>query len=160
MIARWLGINFLTILIILLWSFYKGYDTNLILLGKVLAQAAFILFLLNLNMYFVFLLIRKSKLRKVKITLAKISKKMMKYHVSIGVTASFLVIIHASLMIAAHLQELWSIKISSGFFTLLLLAVLLFSGVLRRRKSTGMRRRFHYKTAFVFLGFVLLHVFV
>lgn len=160
MIARWLSINILTVLLILLWSWYQGYDSNEILVGKVLAQAAFILFLINLNMYFIFLLIRKSKIRKVKITLAMISKRMMKYHVAIAVTASLLIIVHAVIMITALFEDLWKAKTASGMITWIVLAVLLFSGLLRRRKSTGMRRKFHYMMAFVFFAFVFLHVFV
>ncbi|MBT2688239.1 hypothetical protein J7I93_08600 [Bacillus sp. ISL-47] len=160
MIARWLGVNIFTILLILLWSWYQGYDSNKILLGKVLAQAAFILFLINLNMYFIFLLIRKSKIRKVKITLAKISKRMMKYHVAIAATASLLIIAHAVIMITALFEDLWKAKTASGLITWIVLAVLLFSGLLRRRKSTGMRRKFHYIMAFLFFGFVFFHVFI
>lgn len=78
-----------------------------------------------------FLLIRKRKLWKVKVSHAKVSKMMMKYHVTIGITAAFLVIMHTSIMIAAQLEELWNIKNNTGFFALFILAVLLFSGILR-----------------------------
>jgi len=37
---------------------------------------------------------------------------------------------------------------------------LLFSGLLRRWKATGKRRRFHYIMAFVFFGFVIFHIFL
>ncbi|WP_264803954.1 hypothetical protein [Cytobacillus sp. NCCP-133] len=160
MIARWLGLNILTVLLILLWSWHQGCDSNQILLGKVLAQAAFILFLINLNMYFLFLLIRKSKIRKVKVTLAKTSKRMMKYHIAIAIPASMLILIHAVIMISVRLEDLWQAKAVSGIATLIVLSVLIFSGMLRRRKSTGKRRKFHYMLAFLFFVFVFLHVFV
>ena len=160
MIIRWLIVNSVTILLIVIWSQIQGYDSNYILLGKIVAQAAFILYLINLNMYFVFLLIRKSKIRAVKIKLAKISKKMMKYHVSIAITATILVFGHAGIMLYAHFGKLWIPKTISGTVLIGILGFLLFSGMLRRWKSTGNRRKFHYSMAFIFFGFVFLHVFI
>ena len=74
-IFSWLAINIITVLLIVLWSSYRGADSNYILLGKIAAEAAFCLFLININMYFVFLLIRQSKVRNVKVKLAKLSKE-------------------------------------------------------------------------------------
>ena len=124
MIARWLTINILTVFIIIFWSLYQGYDSNYILIGKIAAQAAFVLFLFNINMYFVFLLIRKSKIRNIR------------------------------------WEHLWEVKIISGTVTICILIFLLFSGLLRRWKATGKRRRFHYIMAFVFFGFVIFHIFL
>ncbi|MBP2242796.1 hypothetical protein J2Z40_003377 [Cytobacillus eiseniae] len=160
MIAKWLIMNGLTIIIIVLWSLYRGYESNYILIGKIISQAAFILFLININMYFVFLLIRKSKIRKVKIQLAKISKKMMKFHIPIAITATVLIISHAAIMITAHQEQLWKAKTITGAVAFSLLVLLLYSGLLRRWKASGKRRRFHYTMAFIFLGFVLFHVFI
>src|SRR5690606_41921628 len=75
-----------------------------VLVATIIAQAAFILFLVNLNMYFIFLLIRKSKSRKVKVKLAQIAKRMMKYHIPIATTASFLIVIRSE----EHTSELQS----------------------------------------------------
>ena len=102
MIARWLMINIVTVFIIVIWSLYQGYDSNFILIGKMVAQAAFVLVLINVNMYFVIILIRKSKIRNVKVKFAKISKRMMKYHIPIAIIASLLVLFHASMMIYAR----------------------------------------------------------
>lgn len=160
MIAKWIIVNVLTIFIIIFWSFLKGYDSNYILMGKILAQAAFILFLVNINMYFVFLLIRKTKVRHVKIKLAKISKEMMKYHIPIALTATVIIFFHALIMFYAHIEQFWKTKTASGILSIGLLAILLYSGLLRRRKATGKRRRFHYTMAFVFLGIVIIHIFI
>lgn len=160
MITRWLTINIITVLLIVLWSLYQGYDSNYILIGKIIAQAAFILFLININMYFVFLLIRKSKIRNVKVKLAQISKKMMRYHIPIAITASLLIIVHAALMISAYVTDLWKAKTVSGAAAIGILIILLFSGLLRRWKASGKRRKFHFTMAFVFFGFVILHVFI
>jgi hypothetical protein len=157
MIVRWIIINLITIFIIISWSFYQGYDSSYVLTGKLIAQAAFILFLINLNMYFVFLLIRKTKVRKVKIKLAQISKKMMKFHIPIAITASLLIIFHGSIMLTV---QNWDPKTWSGILAILGLTVLLFSGLLRRKKATGRRRRFHYTMAFLFFFLVFLHIFI
>ncbi|MEH7391298.1 hypothetical protein [Bacillus sp. JJ1474] len=144
MITRWLTINIITILVIVLWSLYQGYDSSYILMGKIIAQAAFILFLININMYFVFLLIRKSKIRNVKVKLAKISKKMMRYHIPIAITATLLIIAHAALMISTRFVNLWNTKTVSGAAAIGILIILLFSGLLRRWKASGKRRKFHF----------------
>ncbi|MGN7398546.1 hypothetical protein ACTHO0_01730 [Cytobacillus praedii] len=160
MIAKWLTINLITVITIIFWSLYQGYDSNYILIGKMIAQAAFILFLINVNMYFVFLLIRKSKVRNVKVKLAKISKRMMKYHIPIAVSAASLIIVHAVIMFSAHFDHLWITKTTSGMFTMCLMLLLMYSGLLRRWKATGKRRKFHYVMAFLFLGFVFIHIFI
>lgn len=160
MIGRWLVTNILTVIIIVLWSFYQGYDSNYILMGKIVAQVAFFLFLINLNMYFVFLLIRKSKVRNVKVKLAQISKRMMKYHIPIAITASLLILFHAVVMIYVRLEYLWGTKTISGIVATFILIILLCSGLLRRWKATGKRRRFHYIMAFTFFGFMILHIFL
>lgn len=160
MIARWLTINIITICIIILWSCYQGYESSYILIGKMIAQVAFILFLINVNMYFVFLLIRKSKIRHVKVKLAKISKQMMKYHIPIALTATISTIIHAGIMVYSHFDKFLMVKTISGFIAIMVLIVLLYSGLLRRWKASGIRRKFHFMMAFLFFAFVIFHVFV
>lgn len=157
MITKWLLINILTVLFIIVWSAFQGFDSNTILIGKILAQVAFILFLVNLNMYFIFLLIRKSKVRNVKIKLARISKQMMRYHIPSAITATGLILFHSTIMLFVHD---WSLKTASGVSAIGALFILLFSGLLRRQKATGMRRRLHYRTAFLFFTFVLVHIFI
>lgn len=158
MIIRWLFINVVTIILIFSWSIYHGYESNVILVAKLLAQGAFILFLINVNMYFVFLIIRKSKSRNVKVRLAKISKQMMKYHIPIALTALVIVLFHGMLMLSVKIEVFQSPVFISGIFAFLLLIILLFSGWLRRRKATGKRRKFHFFMAFIFFAFVLLHI--
>lgn len=157
MIARWLIINLSIIIFIILWSFIQGYASNIILFGKILAQVAFALFLVNLNMYFFFLFIRKSKVRKIKTQLAKMSKHMMKYHIPIAITATCLIMLHSTIMLLA--QDL-ILKAASGILAVFLLSILLFTGFFRRRKATGLRRKLHYRMAFLFFTVVLVHIFI
>ena len=160
MIARWIAVNVTVVVIIAVWAFSKGYDSSYVLIGKIIAQAAFMLYLINLNMYFVFLLIRKSTIRDVKVKLAKISKKMMKYHIPFAITASLLIGVHAVIMAYVRREDFWIWKTGTGVLSLIILAVLLYSGLSRHRKATGRRRRFHYGMAFVFFSIVILHVFL
>ena len=159
MITRWLTVNVLTVLLLIIWSLlYQGFDSYEILTGKVFAHIAFVLFLVNINMYFVFLFIRKSKVRAVKVKLAKLSRKMMKYHVAIAVTAMVLIVLHVYMMIQIYVDDLLTFKVFSGFSAVGVLLVLLGSGLLRRKKATGKRRKLHYTMAFIFFGFVLVHI--
>lgn len=150
----------MTIILIIGWSFYQGFTSYYILSAKIFSQVAFLLFLVNVNIYFVLLIIRKSRNRNHKILLAKISKKMMKFHVAIAVSATVLIFIHAMMMLKVNFQQLYSYKVASGMMTLFVLCILLFSGILRRLKASGFRRKFHYKMAFIFFGFVILHIFL
>ncbi|NHM33955.1 hypothetical protein G8761_25870 [Bacillus sp. C11] len=64
------------------------------------------------------------------------------------------------IMAYARREDFWIRKTGSGLLSLIVLAVLLYSGLLRHRKATGKRRRFHYAMAFVFFSIVILHVFL
>jgi hypothetical protein len=160
MIKKWLLVNALTIVLIIGWSFFQGFTSYYMLSAKIISQISFVLFLVNVNMYFVLLLIRKGKDRLVKIKLAKISKQMMKFHVPIAVTGVVLIVIHGSMMLTKHFQKLQNLKIVSGSIATLVLMVLLFSGGLRKLKASGFRRKFHYKMAFIFFGFMIVHIFI
>lgn len=160
MVKWWIGFNSLLILSVLIWSWQKEFISAPIALAKVLSQMALILFLLNLNMYFVFLIIRKSRVRKVKMILAKGSRKAMKLHIPIAVSASAFILIHAILMITKHPAYLTSFKFLSGFLAISMLLLLLFTGYRRHFKATGFRRRSHIVMAFVFIMSALLHIFI
>lgn len=111
-------------------------------------------------MYFVLLLIRKGKDRNVKIKLAKITKLMMKFHIPIAITAVVLILLHAMMMVNIHFQQLQNLKIGSGALAFMVLMILLFSGQLRNLKASGFRRKFHYIMAFIFFGFIIIHIFI
>lgn len=155
-----LSLNGLLILTVLIWSWQKEFISAPIALAKVSPQMALILFLVNLNMYFVFLIIRKSHIRKVKTILAKGSRKAMKLHIPIAICASTFIFIHAILMVINHPAYMTSLKFLSGFLALLMLILLLFTGYRRHYKATGFRRRSHIVMAFTFLTSTLLHIFI
>ncbi|WP_258000339.1 hypothetical protein [Bacillus sp. Marseille-P3661] len=161
MIKRWLLGNLLIALLVIVWSYWnREYVSPIILSGQTIAIAAVILFLVNFNMYFVLLMIRKGKNKEVKKKLALFSRKMMKLHVPLAITAVALIIIHAFIMGVFHPIGLITLKKISGIVAIAVLYVHLFSGWLRRKKATGFRRKFHASISFVFFFFMFLHLMV
>lgn len=157
----WIGSNILFILLVIIWSFInQEFLSPIINIGKVLALVALLLFLININMYFIFLIIRKSNNKSLKKKLALFSRKMMKAHVPIAITAVGFVSIHGILMMVFHPIDVFSLKKMSGLAAVGILSVHLYSGWLRRKKASGFRRKFHLSMAFVFMCFFLVHIFI
>ena len=121
-----------------------------------------VLFLINVNMYFIFLVIRKSTKRNVKVTLAKIARRMMKSHITIAVTATSIILIHASIMLVQLGPILGYLhpKLVSGYVAILLLALTLVGGYRRYRKASGFRRKFHLSMALIFAVLFTIHLFL
>ncbi|MBO8171108.1 MAG: hypothetical protein H0Z33_04345 [Bacillaceae bacterium] len=158
----WMTVN---ALIILVTTFYIWMldppDLKLVLLAQFLGQAAFLLFLVNVNMYFIFLVIRKSPIRSWKVRLAAVSRIMMKFHIPIGLTGTVLILFHAGLLLNVAGSYLGYVhpKLVTGYTALLMLAVTLFGGWLRHRRASGFRRKFHLSAALIFAAVVLIHLF-
>ncbi|MEH7176924.1 hypothetical protein [Neobacillus vireti] len=159
----WIAVNscFIVFSMIYIW-FFRPHDSSLVVTAQFLAQIAMLLFLININMYFIFLVIRKTSVRQVKIRLAKFSRSMMKWHISIAVTATTIIIGHA----AINLYEIApavgydNLKLVSGYLAIAILFVTLAAGYLRHKKSSGFRRKFHLTTAMVFFIVFLIHMFI
>lgn len=147
--------------IVYIWLF-SPHDNSLVVLAQFLAQVAMLLFLVNINMYFIFLVIRKTSIRKVKIRLAKFSRYFMKWHIPIAVLGTSTIIGHAAINLYAIAPLLgWGhLKLWSGVLALVTLAVVLFAGWLRHKKASGFRRRFHLTAAMIFLVIFLVHMFI
>jgi hypothetical protein len=159
----WIAVNsnLIVFSFIYIW-FFRPHDSNLVVIAQFLAQMAMILFLVNINMYFIFLVIRKSSVRQVKIRLAKFSRVMMKWHISIAVTATTIIIGHAviNLYEIAPVVGFGDLKLVSGYLTISILLLTLSAGYLRHKKSSGFRRKFHLTTAMVFFLVFLIHMFI
>src|SRR5213080_3873268 len=146
-----IALIFLSTIYILL---FHPHESSLLVLSQFLAQAAIILFYINLNMYFIFLVIRKTSVRKVKVRLAKFSRQMMKFHIRIALLGTTIIISHA----AINLKELGPIvgyahlKLLSGYLSFLLLLFTLLAGYLRHVKASGFRRKFHLVCAMIFFA--------
>ncbi|MDR7078512.1 hypothetical protein J2Y03_003564 [Neobacillus niacini] len=159
----WVVINSILIVFsfIYIW-FFRPHDSSLVVTAQFLAQIAMLLFLININMYFIFLVIRKSSVRQVKIRLAKFSRVMMKWHIPIAVTATTIIIGHAAINLyeVAPAVGFANLKLVSGYVAIILLFVTLAAGYLRHKKSSGFRRKFHLTTAMVFFLVFLIHMFI
>lgn len=159
----WIFLNALLVIstFIYIWIF-RSHDSQIVTLGQVFAQIAIILFIVNVNMYFIFFVIRRTKVRKLKITLAKMSRQMMKSHIKLAIIGTILIVFHGGIMLVKLGELIGYInpKMISGMLAILLLAITLFAGYLRHKKSSGLRRKFHYTTAFLFTLLFLLHLFL
>jgi hypothetical protein len=147
--------------IIYIW-FLRPHDNTLIVISQFLAQIAMILFVFNVNMYFIFLIIRKTKQREIKIRLATFSRYFMKWHIKIAITATLLITAHVLINFfkMGPLIGYENIKMIMGYSTFIFLMITLFGGYLRHKKASGFRKKFHRTIAFVFIVLLLIHMFI
>ncbi len=159
----WIAINSILIVFsfIYIW-FFRPHDSSLVVTAQLLAQIAMFLFLININMYFIFLVIRKTSVRQVKIRLAKFSRVMMKWHITIAVTATTVILGHAAINLyeIAPVIGFTSLKLVSGYIALSLLILTLAAGYRRHKKASGFRRKFHLVTAMLFFLMFMLHMVI
>jgi hypothetical protein len=159
MVAIWLVVNLMIIIGMVVWSLLHETDGLVLQMATIFSQFAVILVLLNINMYFIFLIIRKTKKRKVKLTLAKLSRKVMKVHVPIAISAASLIILHIIFIIFSISFDLTKPKLLTGLLAVIGLFFTLLAGYLRSKKATGNRRKYHIMTAFIFFIVALVHIF-
>ncbi|MBY0147620.1 hypothetical protein [Neobacillus niacini] len=159
----WIALNSILIVlsVIYIW-FFRPHDSSLVITAQFLSQMAMILFLVNINMYFVFLVIRKSSVRQVKIRLAKFSRVMMKWHIPIAITATTIIAGHAAINLyeIAPVIGYSNLKLVSGYLAMAVLSLTLAAGYLRHKKSSGFRRKFHLITAMAFFLVFFIHMFI
>jgi hypothetical protein len=159
----WVTMNlvFLMISTIYIWLFGSN-DSSIILTGTILSQIAIVLFLINVNMYFILLVIRKSKKRNIKITLSRYSRKMMKAHIPIALIGTSFIILHGGIMIVeiGELVGYGHPKLVTGYIGILLLALTIFGGYRRHKKASGYRRKFHLISALGFTIIFIIHLFL
>lgn len=159
----WTLVNFALVLISIIYIWIlRPHENSLIVFSQFLAQIAIILFFVNINMYFIFLVIRKTSVRNVKVRLAKFSRQMMKFHIPIALLGTTIIIFHAAINVKEFgpVVGYGHLKLISGFLAFLLLVFTLFAGYLRHLKASGFRRKFHLLLAMIFLAAILLHMFV
>ena len=159
----WIIGNIILILVTFFFIWYLRPDDILSLVpSQLLAQIGVLLFIINVNMYFIFFVIRNTKQRNIKIQLAKFSRHMMKWHIKIAIVGSLIISGHAFLNFfeIGHVIGYFHLKMLSGYLAICLLLVTLFAGYLRHKKASGFRRKFHLATAMVFAFTFLFHMFV
>lgn len=158
MIIKWMVVNLIFLIGVFVWGMRGDEVSIIIIISKTLAQVALTLFWLNINMYFLFLIVRKNKKKDMKITLAKFARKIMKIHIPIAVMATTLIIVHGYIMLNKHTFLMTNYKMISGILASMVLLILLMSGIMRKLKSSGFRRRFHLSMVFIF--FAIIHISV
>ncbi len=159
----WLSVNILFLIASALYIWLADtHLSTLITLGKVFSQLAIWFFIINVNMYFIFLVIRKSKQRNIRVALAKMSRKMMKLHIHIAMIGTTLILVHAVVMVTQMGQYISYIhpKMIAGYLSLLMLALTLFGGYRRSKKASGFRRKFHLVMALIFAVVFTIHLFM
>jgi hypothetical protein len=125
--------------------------------AKLFGKLAIIYFSLAFLLYLFLYLIShlpKSKLRRILVVFTRI---YIRFHIALAIIGTLLIAIHVIIM-ASIVPS--SVNAITGFFALLALVTVLFTGYLRKRKSSGNRRRFHRFMAFLFIGLVIIHVIV
>jgi hypothetical protein len=159
----WMLLNIVLILgsITYIWLF-RPHDSSLIISSQLLAQMAMILFLINVNMYFIFLVIRKTSNRNIKVRLAKFSRHFMKWHIKIAVTGAIIIIGHAAinLLKIGPVIGYTHIKMLTGYLGFIFLIITLFAGFLRHKKASGFRKKFHRTIAMIFTVLFLIHMLI
>lgn len=159
----WLVINGLLLIATTLFIWIiRPHDSTLVVSGQLIAQIAIILFIINVNMYFIFWVIRNSKKRNIKVSLSKIARKMMKSHIHIAIIGTTLILIHGTIMIwkLGSVIGYFHLKMLTGYLGILLLVLTLIGGYRRHRKASGFRRKFHLVMALIFAAVFIIHLFI
>lgn len=158
----WISVNVLIILAILIYIWlFNPSPSKMVRSGQIFSQIAVLLFIVNINMHFIFKIIKKSERRSIKIMLAKIARKMMKWHAPIAIVGTSFILVHAGIMLVqlGHVIGYAHPKMVSGYVALFILTLTLIGGYRRAQRSSGFRRKFHLTFALIFGGIFLIHIF-
>lgn len=122
------------------------------------AKTAALYFIITFFLYpFLYTISRlpKSALRSNLVTFTRI---YIRFHIAFAIIGVLLIILHVMGM--QRIISINSPRAISGYLALLSLLSVLITGYLRKRKSSGKRRRFHRYMSFLFIFFVLVHLAV
>jgi DMSO/TMAO reductase YedYZ heme-binding membrane subunit len=97
----------------------------------------------------------KGRTRK---TLVMFTRIYIRFHIAIAIIGTLMIIFHASLMLT--IIPINSPYALTGLLTLLGLLGVLITGYLRKRRSSGKRRRYHRYMAFLFIILVIIHLVI
>lgn len=130
--------------------------------GQFIAQVAIWFFVININMYFILFVIREAKKQTLRVSLAKIARRMMRWHIPIALCGTSLILIHGIIMLTqlGDIIGFLHLKMLSGYIAILFLAMTIFGGYRRYKKASGFRRKFHFIMAFIFVGFFIVHMLI
>jgi cation transport ATPase len=97
----------------------------------------------------------KGRTRKKLVMLTRI---YIRFHIAIAIIGTIIIFLHAALMLT--MIPINSPYALTGLLTLLGLLGVLITGYLRKRKSSGKRRRYHRYMAFLFIALVIIHLVI
>lgn len=158
----WITVNVLVILAIMIYVWvFNPSPSSMVRSGQFFSQVAVLLFIVNINMHFIFKVIKKSERGSLRTILVKTARKMMRWHAPIAIVGTSLILIHAGIMFGqlGHVIGYAHPKMVSGYVALLILSVTLIGGYRRAQRATGFRRKFHLAFALLFGSFFLIHIF-
>ncbi|AQQ52640.1 hypothetical protein [Planococcus lenghuensis] len=119
-------------------------------------RAAAVYFLLSFVLYLLLYAISHMPRSRAHRKLVIFTRIYIRFHISFAVIGTVLITGHILYMTMLPL----TIVSLAGFAALVALLPLLYTGYLRKRKSSGRRRRFHRYTAFVFAVLVFVHLVI
>ncbi len=120
------------------------------------AYTALIYFILSFILYLFLQWISRSGRSGFRKKLVTFTRIYIRFHVAAALLGVTSLLMHVVIMVQFGLM--WSREGISGMIAIGGLSALLLTGYLRKRKSSGKRRRFHRYAAYLFLFFVLIHM--
>ncbi|MGP4081883.1 hypothetical protein ACTWQL_18460 [Pseudalkalibacillus sp. R45] len=138
------------------WLFYLLLQPRTISTAINWAYTALIYFILSFILYLFLQWISRSGRSNFRKKLVIFTRIYIRFHVAAALLGVTSLLMHVLIMVQFGL--IGSREGLSGMIAIGGLVVLIFTGYLRKRKSSGKRRRFHRYAAYLFLFFVLIHM--
>lgn len=154
-INLWQSVLIVTVLSLPLFLFLGRMDgefNRALFAGRTAGIYFLLSFILYLFLYSISHLPRGRGHRKLVI----FTRIYIRFHISFAIMGAVLLVAHISYMAMLPITAVSIV----GFAAAIALLPLLFTGYLRKQKSSGRRRRFHRYTAFAFAVLVLIHFFI
>lgn len=148
----------IVIIVTIPWGFYiysnfTGYSL-LITVGR----TAVAYFVFAFVLYLFLLAIQNLPHGRLNRRLVGFTRRYIRFHKAAAIIGALWIAVHAYGMLQyISIQQTQAV---TGLLTLVSLAAVLFSGYLRSRRSSGRRRRYHRYLSFVFIFFLLFHLFI
>ncbi len=128
-----------------------GYETAVLW-----AYTALVYFILAFILYIFLRLIGKLGRTVTRRRLVTFTRVYIRFHIAVALHGLASILVHISYMLSIGSAQTSTGQL--GLLAVVFLVALLTTGYLRKRKSSGRRRRYHRYTAYLFLLFVLLHM--
>lgn len=153
----WFYLNLITFIFAVVTFLLGLPKTSMNIFATLLGIIGLFCILFNWNMHAIFSKIRELKSRSERIKIAGYARKIMPYHIFIGVCG--LILISGHLLLFLWLYGLFiNLKALSGFLAYFGLIVVTISGYLRQTKASRITRLFHLYSSFILFLLIVLHL--